>query len=197
MKEEVVVRLVQLAQILVVGLQRDGLGVGAPAVDAAQQDVGRRLQVDDEIGRRDVGREQIVQALIDEELVVVEIQIREDLVLVEEVVADRDLAEEIGLTQRDLLAMAVEQIEELRLQRGAGTVGVEIGEKRILGFFEDDRRVEPRAEPFGQRGLARADGPFDRDVTELQGGADDIIALVSSAPARPRLFAALVPVSSR
>ena len=29
--------------------------------------------------------------------------------------------------------MAVEQVEQLRLQRGAGTVGVEVGEERILG----------------------------------------------------------------
>ena len=32
------------------------------------------------------------------------------------------------------------------------------------------------AEPLGQRGLADADRSFDRDVAELQGGADDIIA---------------------
>ena len=66
--------------------------------------------------------------------------------------------------------MAVEQIEELRLQRGAGPVGVEVGEERILGVFEDERRVEPRAEPLGQRRFARADRSFDRDVAELQGG---------------------------
>ena len=137
---------------------------------APQQHVGRRLQVDDEIGRRHVAREQIVEPLVDEQLVVVEIQIREDLVLVEQVVADRRLAEEVGLPQRRLLAVAVEQVEELRLQRRAGTVGVEVGEERILGFFEHDRRVEARAEPLGQRGLARADRPFDRDVAELQGG---------------------------
>ena len=65
--------------------------------------------------------------------------------------------------------MTVEEIEELRLQRGAGPVGVEIGEERILGFFQHDRRVEPRAEPLGERGLARADRAFDRDVAELQG----------------------------
>ena len=84
--------------------------------------------------------------------------------------------------------MTVEKIEELRLKRRPGTIGVEVGEKRILGFFEDDGCVEPRAEPFSQRGLAGADRPFDRDVTELQGGADDIIALVPSEPARSRLF---------
>ena len=58
--------------------------------------LGRCLQVDHEIGRRDVRREQIVEPLIDEQLVVVEIQIREDLVLVEQVVADRRLREQIA-----------------------------------------------------------------------------------------------------
>ena len=191
-----VVRLVQLPQVVIVWLQRYGFGVGAFAVDAAQQDVGRRLQVDDEIRRRDVVREQLVQALVDEQLVVVEIQIREDLVLIEEVVADSHLAEEIGLAERDLLAMAVEQVEELCLQGRAGAIGVEVGEEGVLGFLEDDRGIEPRAEPFGQRGLARADGTFDREVAELQDGADDIIALVSFAPAwRRRVAAQLVTLA--
>ena len=64
-------------------------GIGAAAAQPAEQDVGRRLQVDDEVGRRHVARQQIVEPLIDEQLVVVEIEIREDLVLVEQVVGDR------------------------------------------------------------------------------------------------------------
>ena len=63
-----------------------------------QEDVGRRLEIDDEIGRRDVAREKVVEALVDEEFVVVEIQVREDLVLVEHVVRDGDLTEEIRLS---------------------------------------------------------------------------------------------------
>ena len=172
------VGLVQLAQVFVVRLQRDGFGVGASAVHTAQQDVGRRLQIDDQIRRRHVVDEQIVQTLIDKELVVVEIQVRKDLVLVEQIIADRDLTEEIGLAKRHLLAMAIEEVEQLRLQRGAGTIGVEVGKKWIVGFLEHDGRVEPCAEPFGERRLPCTDGPFNRDVTELQGGSDDIIALV-------------------
>ena len=57
-----------------------------------------------------------------------------------------------------------------------GTVGVEIGEKGILGFLQHDGGVEACAEALGERGLACADRPFDRDVAERQGGADDIIA---------------------
>ena len=61
------------------------------------------------------------------------------------------LAEQVGLPQRRLLAVAIEQVEELRLQRRAGAVGVEVGEKRILGVLEHDRGVEPRRQPLGQR----------------------------------------------
>ncbi len=120
-------------------------------------------------GAGDVARQQIVEPLVDEQLVIVEIEVREDLVLVEQIVGDRRLAEEVGLPQRGLLAMAIEQIEELRLQRRAGTIGVEVGEKRIVGFFEDERGVESRAEPLGECGFAGADRTFDRDVAELQG----------------------------
>ena len=97
--------------------------------------------------------------------------------------------------------MAVEQVEQLRLQRGAGTVGVEIGEERILGFFQHDRRVEPCAKPLGERGFARADRAFDRDVAELQGGPmissrrEDRTsgAAPAEAPARPLLRDQLRP----
>ena len=71
--------------------------------------------------------------------------------------------------------MPVEEVEELCLEGGAGSVGVEIGQKRIFHFFQHDRGVDSRAEAFRQCGFARPNRSFDRDVAELQ-GADDIIA---------------------
>ena len=62
-----------------------------PAANTANQNLGRRLQVDDEIGLAHVAREQLVEPLVDEELVVVEVQVRVDAVLFENVVADGDL----------------------------------------------------------------------------------------------------------
>jgi len=81
--------------------------------EAAAQDVGRRLQVDHEIGGRHVRGEQFVEPLVDEQLVVVEIQVGVDLVAIEQVVADRDLAEKVGLSQRALLPVSAQQIEQL------------------------------------------------------------------------------------
>src|SRR5262249_3219198 len=98
-------------------------------------------------------------------------------VLVEQVVADDGLSEEIGLPQRRLLAMPREQIEELGLQRGAGAVGIEISDERILGFLEDDGGVETRTQTLGQRGLAGADGSFDGDGAETPAGP-----MISFAP---------------
>ena len=73
--------------------------------------------------------------------------------------------------------MAVEQIEQLRLQRRAGTPRVEIDEERILGFFQHSCGVEPRRQPLGERRLARADRAFNRDVLERHSS--------SAAPGRP------------
>ena len=73
------------------------------------------------------------------------------------------------LPDRRLLAMAAQQIEELRLQRRAGPIGVEVGEKRVLGFLQHDGCIEMRADAFGQCGFACADRSLDRDVAELHG----------------------------
>ena len=146
----------------------------------APEDVGRRLEVDHQIGDGQIGREQLVEPLIDEELVVVEIQVGVDLVPLEQVVADRQLAEEVGLSQLRLLPMAGQRVEQLRLESRAGRPDCASDEKRIVGVVEDDGRIETRAEPVGQARLADADGPFDRDVPEVQGRAQ------YTADAQPR-----------
>ena len=161
-EEEVVVGLVELGEVFL-ARQRPSSSSSARAARSRRrrfEQVGRRLQIDDE--RRAAARSratQIEQPLIDEQLVVVEVHERVDAVALEEVVADRRLTEEIALTQGEQLAMAREREEELRLERRAGAAGVEIGQKRILAFVEHDGRVETRAEPLGQRVLPRPIGP--------------------------------------
>src|SRR5262249_14428408 len=161
-EEEMMVRLVQLAQVLRIRLERVRFGISPPRATAPQQYVGGRLQVEHEIWCRDVAREELVQRLVDVQLIVVEVQKREDLVLVEQIVADGDLTEQIGLTERRLLSMAREQIKELSLQRRSGTAGIEVGDEWIVGFLEHDGRIEARAEPFGESTLPDADRAFDR-----------------------------------
>ena len=77
--------------------------------------------------------------------------------------------------------MTIQQIEQLGLQRGAGPVGVEIREERILLIFTHVRGVEPRREPLCESGLAGADGAVDRDVSKVQPAESDTVH-----PAHPR-----------
>jgi hypothetical protein len=93
-KEEVSVGFVQLPHVVVHRPWEIAVEPG-PLAQPAANHLGRRLQVDNEIRVREVGHEQIVQALIDEQLVVVEIQVCVDLVALEEIVADDQLAEEV------------------------------------------------------------------------------------------------------
>jgi hypothetical protein len=72
--------------------------------------------------------------------------------------------------------MAVQQTKQLGLESGTRTVRIEVCEKGIVAIFEHDRRVESRAESFRQRSFARANRPFNGEVTEAHAGADDIIA---------------------
>ena len=62
--------------------------------------------------------------------------------------------------------MAIQQVEELGLQRRAGTVGVEIREKGVLGVFENRGRFEPGREPFRQPRLANPDWAFDGEIVK-------------------------------
>ena len=88
--------------------------------------------------------------MIDEQLVVIEIQIREDLVLVEQVITDGGLREQIALLHVQLLPMTAQEKEELRLQRRSQASAIEVGEKRIVCVLEQRGRVEPRRETFGE-----------------------------------------------
>src|SRR5690349_25057233 len=69
--------------------------LGARALpDAPAERVGRCLEIDDEIRRREVADDEIEQPLVDEELVVVEIEKGVHPVALEQVVADRRLRSE-------------------------------------------------------------------------------------------------------
>jgi hypothetical protein len=62
--------------------------------------------------------------------------------------------------------MSVEEKKELRLKRGAGPFVVEIGEKRVLGFFEQRRAIDAAGEPPRKTCLAHADGAFEGDIAK-------------------------------
>src|SRR5260221_1229764 len=176
------VGLVELTEVLLVGDQERVLRILLPRAQAFHQHVGRGLEIDDEVRRRDILCEQVIQPLINEELVVVQVQVGVDAVFFKNVVANRDLREQVGLPTVHQLAMAVEQVEQLGLQRGAGAIRVEIREEGVFGILANRRRLEAGGQSFSECGLASANRPIDRDVVEVQAAEKYIRIFMYRAP---------------
>src|SRR5207302_8294805 len=93
----------------------------------------------------------------------------EDPVLGEQVIADRDLREQVLLEQFLLLSEPGEEEEELRLEGELVAVLVEAGEERVLlDDLEHGAGAEPFREGPRERRLPDADRPFHDDVAVLR-----------------------------
>src|SRR5688500_5737700 len=132
MEEEMMVRLVELAKVRFVWQQGRTFEIALARLQPFEEHLARRLEVDHEIGSRHALRKQVEQSLIDEQLVVVEIQIGINAVFREDVIADRDLREQICLPAIDQLPMPVQKKEELRLKRRTWPIGIEIDKERVF-----------------------------------------------------------------
>ena len=119
MKKEVIVCPVHLGQV---ALRDIPLHIAASATDPLQQDVGGRLQVDDQIRLRDLLLQDRIELLVDHQLIVAQAQIGEDLVLGEDVVAQHDLVEQVRLRQPLVLPESAEEEEQLALEGRARAI---------------------------------------------------------------------------
>src|SRR5438128_4660497 len=162
MVKEVPKRLREPAQVL----QRDAtLVVPVALPEATQEHLRSGLEVDDEVRPRELPVEKLVDLLVQTELIGIEVELREDDVPREQVVGDGPLREEIELPERALLAVALEQEEELSLERIFPRILVEPSEKRILlSLLEEELRPELRGESPCKGRLADADRPLHGDV---------------------------------
>jgi hypothetical protein len=155
------------------GQGRDVLGRHAPLVgpvaqgDALHQGRRARAQVDHEVGSHDALGEGAVQPLVGVQFVTVQVQVREQAVLGEGIVAEERLPRQEAW-HLALLVIAAEQEKDLRLEREPLAVGVKVGEEGIL---LKDLEQEPCAELGLQRArqgrLAYADGTLDGNVDSL------------------------------
>ena len=117
-------------------------------------------------GSRRVDREARIHLLVERELLLVERELREQPILVEQVVGDAHRVEQVVLADVLQLARALEQEEQLRLQRRRARVAIEALEERILvRLLQHQLAAEAAREPAREAGLADADRPFDDDET--------------------------------
>src|SRR5262249_40733384 len=141
------------------------LEVTVPLAEPAEQDVWPGLEIDDEIRPREPLVEQLEDLPVELVLVGVEGDGREDRVLGEEVVRDGAVREEVHLAELALLAVALEQEEELGLEGMSFGILVEFPEEGILlDLLEEQPRPELGGEPSREGRLPDADGALDRDV---------------------------------
>src|SRR5436309_5053816 len=101
------------------------LEVPVALAEPAQQHLRSSLEVDDEVRPREPLIEQLEDLLVEVELLRVEGDAGEDAVLGEQVVRKHALGEEVALAEVQLLAVALEEEEELRLERVLAGVLVE------------------------------------------------------------------------
>jgi hypothetical protein len=74
------------------------------------------------------------------------------------------------LAEGGLLTVPREREKELRLEARARALGIEIREEGILGLVEDERCVEPRAQPVCETRLADANRALDGNVPKITHG---------------------------
>ena len=163
MVEVVVVGLDQLRQVL----RRDPLLVGGRApLDALHAGLQRPLQIEDEVRPGDGLGEKRVEAVVDHQLRVVQVQAREDLVLGEVVIRHDEVREEVDLGDLTLLLVAGKEKEELRLESRARLLLVELGKEGVVHVLQDLGAVEPFGEQVHERRLADSDRSIDRHVAQ-------------------------------
>src|SRR5262245_44582885 len=95
---------------------KTALEIAVALAEPAKQDIGPGLQVDDEVRSGKPLVEQLEDVPVELELVGAERDRCEDRVLGEEVVGDGPPGEQLPLAERALLAVALEQEEELGLE---------------------------------------------------------------------------------
>ena len=164
-EEEIIVGVVEVGDVLA---RHGALEVAPAQLDVLHQPVDRRLQVHHQVGLRErlfhVGRELVVEM----QLVVLQVEMREDADLFENVIGDEELREQLLLRQRLQLLVAGEQEEELRLEGVALGMLVEALEEGIvLELLQHELAAEALVQQPRQAGLAGADHTFDRDVSDV------------------------------
>lgn len=143
------------------------LFVGAATLgDPIEEDRGGSVEIDDQIGGRDVAFEDRIDLVEEIHLVSAEVQAGEDPALSEEIIADRVRGEEFFLVELDLLAVARQKKEEFGLKGVAVAVEIKEGKKGVfVELFEDKASVKMPPKCVCEGGFSDPDRAFDGDIT--------------------------------
>ena len=134
-------------------------------MDALQEDIGTRLQVDDEVRRREIPLQKRRDLVVDMKLPIAQVDIRENPVLLKHIVAHDSFVKEIGLRSLLQLLVPIHEKEHLGLEGVPPGIFVEILEERVsLRLLEDQLGVETLGQKFRQACFSDSDDALDRNV---------------------------------
>jgi hypothetical protein len=139
-----------------------GLVAGGFFGDACAEDFRFGLEVDDKIGSGNAGGQGFVEAIVEFQLFVIEIEIGEDTVFLEQEIGENWAGSFDGESFANAL-LAFDEEVHLGAEGGAGFFLVEVGEEGIVFAVVDAAGVETFGEDFGEGGLADAKRAFDDD----------------------------------
>src|SRR5260370_12681798 len=125
----------------------------------------RGLQVDDEMGRGELLAEIIEVAIVGIQLLIVEVEAREQFVFFEDVIGNDGLVRARAQIKRAQLLEAPDQECELGLEARPGFAIVERFLKCIVFRFDDALGGQALSKNPRQRAFPNAYGTFDRNVT--------------------------------
>src|SRR3989304_8017066 len=112
-----------------------------------------------------------VQPLGKSQLVIVESEIRKDLILGKEIIAPQRRFEKVKLNQFLLLAESIQEEIELCLKGVATHIGVELRDKWVLLWaFQQLPGLQPLGQQLCKTRLADADRALDNDATGVRHG---------------------------
>ena len=121
------------------------------------------LEIDHQIRRGYRWSEHVEITLVEFQLFVVEIDVREDLILLEKEIAD-DRSGAVFQMRFEKPAMALVEEIHLRAESGAGLFIVKLGKERILLAIENAPRVHLFGKDACECGFADANRPFNHDI---------------------------------
>src|SRR5574337_1080767 len=177
-KEKMVIGCVHVLQIRPFEFP---LGGSRSRLNSPDQDIRTRLQIEDKVRFDDARLQKRLQPLIERQFVVVKRQIREDLILDKQIVADQRLLEEIDLGKLLLLAEPVQEVIELGLKGVPTHVGIESNNEGIfIRTLQQRSGLQALRQQLGQARLSDTDRAFDYDVPRFKRTADH--GLILSRP---------------
>ena len=158
-RPELIVAFAQRVEVLG---SDDFFALTASASDSGPDNIGRRVEEDDEVGLFNAALEQATESVVEVHLVAHERLFGKQPVLLPKVVANNQVAEQVELPKVHLLGEPAREVKHLGGKGKAIGICVKGGEKGVVvAGFENEASLAVALEDVAQRGLANPDQAFD------------------------------------